>query len=100
MLVDGLLVKDIADIFDCSKDVIRKIKAGDTYFHIRVLYEIPHTYKSSFSEITIRWVCERILEGKSDKWIAENSTNSDLTIIETKRIRYKIRYKFISDEYF
>lgn len=100
MLLDGLLVKDIADMLDCSKDVVRKIKAGDTYFHIRVLYEIPHTYVYDFSESTVRWVCERINEGKSDKWIAENSTNSNLTIIQTKRIRYKIRYKFISDEYF
>lgn len=100
LIVDGMLVKDIADRFDCSKDVVRKIKAGDTYFHIRTLYELPHTYKYDFAEATIRWVCERINEGKSDKWIAENSTNPNLTIIENKRIRYKIRYKFISDEYF
>lgn len=99
-LIDGHLVKDLADRFGCSKDIIRKIKAGDTYFHIRQLYEIPHTYLSDYAEPTIRWVCERILEGKSDKWISENSTNKNLTIIECKRIRYKIRYKYISDEYF
>lgn len=43
---------------------------------------------------------EIVLEGKSDKWLSENSTNTNLTIIECKRIRYKIRYKYISDEYF
>ena len=48
----------------------------------------------------MRWVCERINEGKSDKWIAENSTNPNLTVIQTKRIRYKIRYKFISTNIF
>lgn len=99
-LIDGHLCKDLADRFGCSKDIIRKIKAGDTYFHIRQLYEVPHTYKHDYSESTIRWVCERILEGKSDKWLSENSTNKNLTIIECKRIRYKIRYKYISDEYF
>jgi len=99
-LVDGWLVKDIADKFSASKDLVRKIKAGDTYFHIRQLYEIPHTYIHDFSESTVRWVCERITEQWSDKKIAENSTNQNLTIIAVKRIRYKIRYKYISDEYF
>lgn len=99
-LVDGHLVKDVADRFGCSKDIVRKIKAGDTYFHVRQLYEIPHTYKYDYSESTVRWVCDKFLEGKSDKWISENSTNKNLSIIECKRIRYKIRYKYISDEYF
>lgn len=99
-LVDGHLIKDVADRFGGNKDLIRKIKSGDTYFHIRNLYEIPHTYKHSYSEATVRWICDKIVEGKSDKWISENSTNSGLTTIETKRIRHKIRYKYISDEYF
>lgn len=100
LLVDGWLVKDVADLFDGNKDLIRKIKAGDTYFHIRNLYEIPHTYGYDFSEATVRWVCDQINKGCSDKKIAEDSTNSNLTIIAVKRIRYKIRYKYISDEYF
>lgn len=99
-LVDGWLVKDIAEKFRNNKDLVRKIKSGATYFHIRNLYEIPHTYKSDFSESTVRWVCEKILEGYSDKGISEASTNAALTIIDIKRIRYKIRYKLISDEYF
>lgn len=99
-LVDGWLIVDIANKFSVSKDIIRKIRAGDTYFHVRVLYEIPHTYKSDFSESTVRWVCQRIVDGNADKWIANNSTNSKMTIIDVKRIRYKIRYKIISDEYF
>lgn len=52
------------------------------------------------SPITVRWVCERINEGYSDPNIAKMSTNSNITTIEVKRIRYKIRYKTISDEYF
>jgi HNH endonuclease len=99
-ILDGWLIKDIAEKFDSTKDLIRKIRAGDTYFHIRSLYEIPHNYISDFSESTVRWVCENILKGFSDKSISENSTNTALTIIDIKRIRYKIRYKIISDEYF
>ena len=100
LLCEGFLPKDLAERFDTSKDIIRKIRAGDTYFHIRVLYNIEHIYKNDFSENTVRWVCERINEGFSDPNIAKMSTNANITTIEVKRIRYKIRYKTISDEYF
>lgn len=99
-LVDGVRLCDIAKKYNTSKDIIRKIRAGDTYFHVRVLYPIVHTYKNYFSESTIEWVCKMILQGYSDKGIVENSRNPNLTIIEIKRIRYKIRYKEISDKYF
>lgn len=100
-LEDGYKVNELATEFSVSKDIIRKVRAGDTYFHIRNLYtNIPHKYKSEFSESTVRWVCEQIIKGKPDKGIAEESNNSKLTTIDIKRIRYKIRYKIISDEYF
>lgn len=99
-LVDGIRVKDIADIFETSVDVIRKIKAGDCYFHIRVLYDINHEYKNELSESTVRWVCDKIVEGFSDVVISKTSTNKNVTPIEVKRIRRKIRYNLISNEYF
>ena len=100
MLLDGLRPKDIADMFDVTVDAVRKIKAGDTYFHVRSLYDIPHTYLSEFSESTVRWVCERLCEGLADNKISAIATNKNLKTIDIKRIRYKIRYKHISDEYF
>lgn len=99
-LIDGALAKDLASQYNVSKDIIRKIRAGDTYFHVRQLYEIPHTYRHDFSEATIKWVCGKILEGYSDSGVVKLSTNPNLTIIEIKRIRYKIRYKYISDLFF
>lgn len=99
-LQDGALTKDLSDAYNVSKDIIRKIKAGDTYFHVRQLYVIDHKYLFNFSEATIKWVCLKINEGLSDKGIVEISTNPNLTIIEIKRIRYKIRYSWISDQYF
>jgi len=98
--LDGARAIDLSKQYNVSTDILRKIKAGDTYFHIRQLYPIEHTYKHSFSESTIRWVCEKIKEGYSDKGIIEISRNPNLTIIEIKRIRYKIRYKYISESYF
>ncbi|CAM0043286.1 HNH endonuclease [Vibrio phage K460] len=100
-LEEGYRIKDIADEFSVSKDIVRKIRGGDTYFHIRQLYvNIPCNYKTSYSENTVRWVCEKINEGCGDAPIARLSENTDLTTIDVKRIRYKIRYKDISNEYF
>lgn len=91
---------DLAEEYGISKDILRKIKAGDTWFHIRKLYKVPHVYKSDFSCSTLHWVCEQINKGCSDKSIAKNSSNITLTPIEVKRIRHKIRYSHISDMYF
>lgn len=99
-LQDGMRIKDVADKYGLTNDVVRKIKSGDTYFNIRVLYNVPHKYKNDFSEPTVRWVCKMINDGYSDRWIADNCKNRSLKFIEVKRIRYKIRYKTISDEYF
>ena len=99
-LKDGARAKDLSEYYGVSIDIIRKIKAGDTYFHIRQLYDIEHNYKYEYSDSTIKWVCGKIVEGLSDKGIVNISTNPSLTIIEIKRIRYKIRYKWVSDKFF
>lgn len=99
-LQHGARPKDLALKYDVSSHIVRKIRDGSTYFHIRSLYPINHDYRKDFSEATVRWVCDQIIKGMSDKHISDNSTNKDLVIIEVKRIRNKIRYKNISDEYF
>ena len=100
LLIDGIRAKELSELFSVSIDIIRKIKAGETYFHVRTLYEIPHTFKKDFSYETVVWVCENIVKGFGDKEIVKLSSNQDLTVVEIKRIRYKIRYKTISDEFF
>lgn len=99
-LMDGVMVIDVARRLNVSKDIISKLKSGDTYFHIRCLYDIPITRSDDLSESTVRWVCERILEGFSDKKIAELSRNDNVKVIGIKRIRNKTRYTSISNEYF
>lgn len=99
-LVEGYRTKDLAKEYNVTNDAVRKLKAGDTYFHIRKLYEIPHTYRSDFSKETVMWVCNRINEGISDLNIAKLSSNDNLKTIDIKRIRHKIRYKSISDMFF
>lgn len=100
LLVDGARPKDVAVQYKVSPDIIRKIRAGDTYFHVRCLYHIALEYRENFSDATVKWICERIKEGHSDQNIVNISSNKRLTVIDVKRIRYKIRYKYISDLYF
>lgn len=100
LLEDGLQVNDIAKRMEVSKDIIRKIRAGDTYPNVRRLYHIDHDYKLQLSESTVRWVCEQINRGVADAVIAKTSENKLLNVYEVKRIRNKIRYTRISNEYF
>jgi len=101
MLLDGMRGVDIHQYFpNTSKDVIRKIASGDCYMHIRQLYPIEYNYKNTLSESTVRWICHNILQGYSSVNIAKMSTNNHVTKYEVNRIRYKIRYKIISDEFF
>lgn len=100
LLIEGFRPKDICVKYGVSVDIIRKIRGGDCYFHVRCLYEIPVKYRENFSEATVKWICQRIVEGHSDLNIVKISSNKNLTVIDVKRIRYKIRYKSISDLYF
>lgn len=100
LLIDGSSMSDLSKEFGVSKDIVRKLRNGDTYTHIRSLYDIPWTYKNLISAKSVIWVCEMICDGRSDKSIVKLSNNKLINIYEVKRIRNKIRYKHISDMYF
>lgn len=100
LLAEGMRCKDISDILGVSSDIIRKIKSGDTWVHIRSLYKIEHNYPVDFSESTVRWICEGINQGKSNSTIVRESSNKRITYVEVNRIRNKMRYSTISSEYF
>lgn len=101
LLEEGYRVVDLAKMFNVKKDNIRKIKDGSCYFHIRSLYvNIPHKFTTEYSVGTVKWVCEKINEGVADATIAKLRTDNPISTIDVKRIRRKIRYTSISDEYF
>lgn len=99
-LQEGCRPRDLADRHGLTFDAVRKIYDGSTYFHIRRLYPIDYNYRKSLSESSVRWVCDKIVEGHGDVPISKMSTNKNITPVEVKRIRYKIRYKSISDDFF
>lgn len=98
-LFSGEAAKSIQKDYECSLDSIAKIRTGSCYFHVRSQYNLPITYRSSYTEEQVEWVCQRIVEGYADNPISKLSTFK-ITPIDVKRIRYKIRYKEISDNYF
>jgi len=99
-LRDGMRVVDVAARHNVKKDAVRHIRSGNTYFNVRRLYNIPHDFPNQLSESTVRSVCTGILRGQSDSDIARAHKNSKVTSLEVKRIRHKIRYSSITDEYF
>uniref|UniRef100_A0AB39AJ82 HNH homing endonuclease n=1 Tax=Vibrio phage P018-4 TaxID=3229728 RepID=A0AB39AJ82_9CAUD len=99
-LEEGAQIKYLSDKYLTSKDVIRKIRSKSTYFHIVRFYDFYYDWKYNLSENTVRWVCGKILDGVSDANISKISDNKLVTPIEVKRIRHKVKYKTITDEYF
>jgi len=100
LFLEGWTTKDIADKFEIPRNVALTIRSGDSYLHIRRLYDIPVKSREEFSESTVHWVCEQIVQGVADATIAKHSSNKRLSPAFVKKVRYKIRYKSISDEYF
>lgn len=100
LLVSGWRIKDIADKFGVSRDLLSKIKSGDSYSDIRASYKVPCKYQNELSVSTVKWVCEKIVQGYADANISAMSINKKLSVQEIKRVRNKIRYKEISDSYF
>lgn len=100
LLVEGWTTKELSEKYSVPRGIILQLRSGDAYVHIRSLYDIPVKSRESFSESTIRWICENIVKGFPDLFIAKNSSSKKVTIGLIKKIRYKIRYQSISNEYF
>jgi hypothetical protein len=100
LLCEGFTTKDIADKYELPRSLILKLRCGDVYPHIRTLYDISVKSKDSFSESTVRWICEKIVNGFGDEEIVKLSSNSKLSPGVIRKIRHKIRYQSISCEYF
>ena len=100
LLCEGFTTKDVADKYELPRPLILKLRCGDVYPHIRTLYDISVKSRESFSESTVRWICEKIVNGFGDEEIVKLSNNSKLSPGIIRKIRHKIRYQSISYEYF
>lgn len=92
-------INRLAYKYGTSRDVIRKIRSGSTYFDIRCLYDIPwDTNPSIRDEKTILEIKGLLDDGYSDKAISDKYKDLGATPIGIKRIRYGIDFKNIHNK--
>lgn len=98
LIEDGYRNKEILKIVEgIDKHLIAAIKRGANWVHISKDYNFKITRKERKSPKTIRGICECIVKGYDNSYIAELfSVHKE----EINRIRRKCTHKIISDEYF
>ena len=91
---------DIAKIAGVTTYFVKLLRAGKTREYISSQYSFPtKSRKRYMSEETIRWICNKIIEGYSNVEIA-NMANCPLATRQTiNRIRNKKGYTDIVSEY-
>lgn len=89
---------DIQNITGVDKNVVAQIRSRKTWNHISKDYNFPKKVRG-ISDSTIRWVCNKILEGFSNVEISKLS-NGKLTRQKVNQIRNKKIYTDISKDYF
>ena len=98
MMVDGFRNKEIANKLGVSREVVTNIRYKRGWLHISKDYPIK-SKTHVVSEETIRWVCERLVEGVRNKDIVDMSTNPKVTKALVNSIKNKKCHVTISDEY-
>lgn len=98
-LSSGMRDIEVEKKYNMKRTYIKELKAGKLWKHITKNYKF-HGRRNTLSEETVRWVCERLVEGKGNTEILKMSTNKNLKLSQIKAIKYKTAYKEISKNYF
>lgn len=101
LLQDGLRNKEIYSKIGIpsSTGIVKDIRTGKTWNHISKNYSFPEVRRSTLSEGTIRWVCEKLQEGLTVRQIKELSTSKSLTESKIRHIKNRNLGVSISVEY-
>lgn len=99
-LEEGLRNVDLAKKYKIPASYMKSLKKGVVRKEISSQYNLTKTEKRSVSESTVRWICEKVVEGLTRKEIVSLATNPKVTETLIKNIRSKGSYSTISDEYF
>ena len=97
----GLRNVDIVCKYGVSPSYPKYLKAGKLRTCITSQYNLSK-FKNSriLSEQTVRWICNKIVEGLKNKEILNLSTNPKVTLAIIKQIRSKKTHRQITQEYF
>jgi hypothetical protein len=99
MISEGARNKEIVSALGVTLDTVKKIRQGDAWVEVSSNYAMRPSYRG-ISEETVRWVCNKIVEGLKNSEILAQSTSKNLTSAMIKRIRSKDSWSRISNEYF
>lgn len=98
MMQDGYRNKEIVEKLSVPKHIVTNIRARKCWTFISKDYSFGKT-KVGLSEETVRWICNKILEGLTNKEIVEISSNPLITKNVVSKIKCKVTFKDITKDY-
>lgn len=100
-LLNGSRNVDVAKKHEVTPEMVANIKVKNIY--MCALSDLPDIQKRkkrvTFSDATIRWICECLQQGYTSSKVVQESTNDRLKIHHVKDIRRGLTYKHISKDY-
>lgn len=99
MLEGGYRNCDIGKILDVDRFLVKDIRTGRRWKHISKNYKISVKRVNRMSVESVKWVCEQLQEGKSDKEILSMSRSSAITKSVIYKIKSRRQHRNISKDY-
>lgn len=99
LMQDGWRNKEISEKFGILKHIPTQIRNGVTWKEISSEYDVKRKRSERISEETVRWICERLVEGLSNTQIINMSRNCKLTQGIVCHIRTRRNWTEISKDY-
>lgn len=98
MLSEGYLNTEVVKTLGVTRDVVSKIKTGQSWKHITSLYPIPRKSRGLPENVVIR-ICELLQAGKTAQEVLDEMIEPDLTLAKIYSIRKRQYYTKISKNY-
>jgi len=98
MMQEGYRNKEIVNKLKISNDTVKNIRGRRCWNHISDSYDFTQS-KQGLSEESVRWVCNKIVEGFTNREIVSLATNEGITKSIVSKIKCKICFKDIVKDY-
>lgn len=98
LMEQGLRNIEITQNYGYSKSLLKNIRNGDSWEHIKSQYNIP-VRSRVLSEETVRWICEKLEQGYRICDIVRESTNVKVNKNNVKEIKNRNIYTYYSKDY-
>jgi hypothetical protein len=99
LIQDGLRNKEISEKLSVTIDTVKHIRRGNTWTEVSSQYDLVIS-KRSISEVTARWICNKIKEGYRNRDIVKMANSNSITPSLIKSIKSKKTWAWLSKEYF